>query len=261
MAETRPATLRNIVIYIVAVLVIGNLAGIFYHAVDGLGGLVFILSPLLVAFGLRIFGGDGWGDVGFAPRIAKHPLLYLVALLIFPAFFALTLGIGVAIGSVHMQPGWPALLTNVALAGAVPVLVFAFSEEVAWRGYLEPRLSALGVPAPKRHLIVALVWGVWHTGYVLSQTDYTTLPLPLFFVLFFTAMVPMSFLFGIWRTRTGSFWPAFLAHGIANVLAWPLLSSEIVVIDTPLLFAARPDGLLMLGLLGLAAWVAYAKAR
>lgn len=261
MAKARPATWRNVIIFMVAVLAIGNLAGIFYHAVEGLGGLLFILSPALVALSLRAFGGDGWGDAGFAPALSKNGRLYLTALLIYPVFFAITLGLGVLFGGVQFPAGWFPTLVSMALVGAAPVLLFAFSEEVAWRGYLEPRLAALGVPDLKRHLIVAAIWGLWHTGYILSQPDYTTLPLPLFFVLFFTAMVPMSILFGYWRSRTGSFWPAFLAHGVANVLAWPLLSPKIATIELPLIFAARPDGVLMLVLLGLAAWLAFSKTR
>ncbi|GKY89052.1 CPBP family intramembrane glutamic endopeptidase [Sinisalibacter aestuarii] len=257
MAKTSPARWRNIVIFTLLVLGIGNIAGLNYFAVQGLGGLLFILSPLLVTLGMRLFAGDGWGDAGFRPGLRAHPGVYLTALLLFPVLFALGLGIGAALSVVQFQPGWGRALAMAVLTGAPVVLIYAFSEEFSWRGYLEPRLESLGLPALPRHLLVAVIWWAWHVGYVLSQPGYTTLPLPLFFLLFFVAMVAMALLYGVWRRRTGSFWPAVIAHGVANTLAWPLLTPGIVTIDNSLAFAARPEALVVLAGLCLAALVAW----
>lgn len=259
MADDRPANWRNIAIFTLLVLGAGNVAGLNYFALQGFGGLIFILSPLLVTLGLRFFGGDGWGDAGFRPGIGAHPMLYLSAFGIFPVLFAAALGFGALLGAVQFQPGWPMALVTAVLTGGPAVMVYAFSEEFTWRGYLEPRLERLGVPAFRRHLLVAVIWGAWHVGYVLSQPGYTKLPLPLFFALFFAAMVAMSFLFGLWRSRSGSFWPAVLAHGTANALAWPLLDPQVVVIANPLAFAARPDALVVLAGLWLAALWAWRR--
>ena len=144
---------------------------------------------------------------------------------------------------------WRRVFVASALVGAGPIFVYAFSEEFAWRGYLEPKLMALGVGKVQRFFVITIVWGTWHVGYVLAQPGYSAVPLGLFFPLFFVSVFCMTVIYGLWRERAGSFWPAFVAHGVANLLAWPLLEDSIVVVERPLFFAARPDGLVVLVLL------------
>ena len=77
--------------------------------------------------------------------------------------------------------------------------------------------------------------------------------------LFSVAVLAMAVIWGVARDRTGSVWPAVLGHGMANAVAWPLLSADVVVIDTPLLFGARPESLVVLPLLVLTAVVVYRR--
>ena len=246
MADPRPARWRNIWIFAALVLGLGTLGGLNYFALDGLGGLLFILSPLLVTLAMRLFAGDGWGDVVWRPRLVRDARTYLAALVLFPTLFAVTLGLGVLFGAVAFQPGWPAALVAAILAGAPAILFFAFSEEFAWRGYLDPRLAALGLADLPRHALVAVIWGLWHVGYILTLPHYTPLPWAVFFPLFALAIFAMTVIYGAWRARTGTFWPAVLAHGVANTLAWPLLNPDIVSLTRPLLFSARPEALVVL---------------
>ena len=67
--------------------------------------------------------------------------------------------------------------------------------------------------------------------------------------MFSVAVLAMAVIWGVARDRTGSVWPAVLGHGMANAVAWPLLAADVVVIDTPLLFGARPESLAVLPLL------------
>ena len=60
--------------------------------------------------------------------------------------------------------------------GAIINSVFAFGEEVGWRGWLLPALHPLGVwPAL---LLSGVIWGLWHSplillGYNFNRTDWS----------------------------------------------------------------------------------------
>jgi len=252
----RPARWRNIVIYIVGVLALAGIGGAVAVAETGelgspdagesAGMLLFILSPILVASLLRWFGKDGWADAGLRFKARGNGHWYLLALLLFPALSAVAVGLGAATGAVTFAEGAAGAFAAAFAVTLVIRMVFAAFEEFGWRGYLEPRLANLGVPAARRHLIVAAVWGVWHVPYILAVDVMTDLPLVAYLPLFLVAIVPMSFIYGVVRERTGSVWPAVLMHGMSNAVAFPLLLPEVLTLDNELVFAARPEGLITL---------------
>lgn len=256
---TRPASRRNVVVYVVGTLTLACAGGALMAAGADVGGLVFILSPLLMSSGLRWFGGDGWRDAGLRLRPRGNGGWYLLAAVGFPAMFALALGLGAAAGQVDLEPGFGAALGAALAVNLVPRMIFALSEELGWRGYLEPRLAALGVAPARRHLIVAAVWGVWHLPYILALEDYTELPLAVQLPLFLAAVTAMSYWYGVVRERSGSVWPAVLAHGVANTVAFPLLT--LAVVHDPLVFTPRPEGLVVLACLGALAAVVWRWSR
>lgn len=93
-------------------------------------------------------------------------------------------------------------------------LIPALGEELGWRGWLLPRLMPLGtLPAL---LISGVIWGLWHAPLVLLGYNYPGAP----GWLGLTAMVGMCVLvgavFGWLRLRSGSVWPAALAHAAFN---------------------------------------------
>lgn len=237
----------RVTLFVASVLILGNLAGLNYHALEGLGGLLFILSPAVVTMVMRL-SGDGWSDAGF--RVRRQDLgLCLGALFLFPALFALALVLGKAFEAVSFGEGVVERLLLALIFGAPAILLYAFSEEFAWRGYLEPKLAALGLSALRRHLLVGAIWALWHLGYVLSLANQPAIPLRLYLPLFFLACLAMAVIYGQWRAKTGSFWPAAIAHGSANALAWPLLDPALLTVSSPLWFAARPEGLVVLSAL------------
>ena len=121
------------------------------------GALLFVLSPLLMAVGLRTLGREGWADAGL--RLGRERGWYAVALLLFPVLFVVPVVLGALIGDVHVAPGAAERFAVLFATGLVARLTFAAFEEFGWRGYLEPRLAALGVPALRRHLAVGVAVG------------------------------------------------------------------------------------------------------
>ncbi|MCX2730100.1 CPBP family intramembrane metalloprotease [Saccharopolyspora sp. NFXS83] len=106
-----------------------------------------------------------------------------------------------------------ALIPLAALLNLVPAL----GEELGWRGWLLPKLMPLG-PLPAL-LITGVIWGGWHAPLILLGYNYPDAP----GWLGVTAMIGMCILvgavFGWLRLRSGSVWPAALAHAAFNAAA------------------------------------------
>lgn len=181
---------------------------------------------------------------GFRPKFRGHIRVYLFAWLI-PALFTL---LGAALYFLvfpgQFDPTLSAFaqsvpegqsLTSPAVVGMLAVTLltapffntlFGLGEEIGWRGYLYPAL-AREMPRRRAILLSGLIWGLWHAPITIMGHnygfDYWGYPFIgiLAMCLFCTAMgILLS-----WMTeRTGSIWPAGLAHGSLNAVAGiPLL--------------------------------------
>ncbi|MCK2220625.1 CPBP family intramembrane metalloprotease [Actinomadura sp. ATCC 31491] len=133
------------------------------------------------------------------------------------------------------------------LAGPVLNAVPALGEEWGWRGWLLPRLvSSNGVLAGL--LLSGAVWGLWHAPLTLLGYNYPRLGswAALFFIGFCTLA---GVLLGWLRLRTGSVWPAVVAHGSLNAVAPAVLM---------LGDAAAPPNEVLAGITGLVGWAVLA---
>ncbi len=119
----------------------------------------------------------------------------------------------------------PGALVALQLA-TLPVAAFvnllpALGEELGWRGWLPPKLMPPGaLPAIA---VSGVVWGAWHAPLILLGYNYPGAP----GWLGLTAMIVMCTLvgavFGWLRLRSGSVWPAALAHAAFNGAAGTFL--------------------------------------
>jgi membrane protease YdiL (CAAX protease family) len=229
----QPRTVRNLALFTLVTLASGWLGLGLDRWMNNppdqpLGTLLWLIAPLSAALLLRAFGGDGWRDCGLWPVWRGNALWYAVSVLLYPVVAVLMVLVGRAFGLITFPAfNFSALLTAFAL-GLLPAVVKNIFEEFAWRGYLTPRLHALGVAGLVNHSVVGVVWAVWHLPYYLFFLDrgilaaYTALPMWAFLVMTFVGILALALVYGELRLLTNSVWPAVLLHAVSGALAYPL---------------------------------------
>lgn len=216
-------TVRNLAIFTFLVIPLGWIGWLIYF-IGGdeksheLGLLIFIISPIGASFLLRAFAGDGWNDLGIKPGIKKNILWYAVSILVYPVVIALVLVIGLTLGAVSFPDFSSDTVGLFIQTFAVLFLPYFFkniSEEFGWRGYLAPKMLTLGLNDMVAHLIVGIIWAVWHLPYYLGLIDssmmegYTTQSLAMFIPFVIIGITASSIVYGEIRIRTDSVWPAY----------------------------------------------------
>jgi membrane protease YdiL (CAAX protease family) len=242
--KTKKNTIHNLIIFTIAVLSIGWIG----HGLDilldnpsseSLGMLLWIVTPLGACLLLRGFAGDGWKDFGIKLNFKGNLIGYTISLLIFPVVTVLVLTIGRAVGFIS----FPTSTLN-TLREFLPVFTLALIpgffknifEESAWRGYLTPRVFSLNLNDYAGHVIVGLIWALWHVPYYLFflnraiLRDYTTLNMATFIPIALVTIVSYSLVFGEIRLLTGSIWPAVLMHMVEDALINPLIVEDFIKI-------------------------------
>ena len=234
--EKRSKVIRNLIIYYSGALLLAAGGGLLMAVGQDVGGLLFILSPLLMVLVVRFLLGDGWRDAGLRLHFKQQWRWYLFALLLYPLLFPVVLAVNVLLGFTTITMSLSELLPRLlaaAVAQLLPRMFFSLSEEWGWRGYMEPRLASLGLPDLPRHLLVGLLWGVWHFPLILG-TNYTSVPLPIFLPLFMLGIFFLAVIFGQMRKRSGSVWPPVLLHGMGNTLGFALLEGGFMTFQSEL---------------------------
>lgn len=136
------------------------------------------------------------------------------------------------------MPGHPGVwgfigisLISGLMAGATINAIFAFGEEVAWRGFLMKEFRG------KKFLRVAfwigVIWGLWHAPLILNGHNYPQHPVAGVFmmVVFCLLLTPMLMYF---RQKSGSVIVPAIMHGTFNAVAG--LSAVLVTPANDLLY-------------------------
>ena len=239
-SQSSEHAVRNLVIFIVAVLAVGWVGRaldvmIGSPASEGPGMLLWLVLPAGIALLLRAFGGDGWMDFGIRPNLRGNAVWYATALLVYPVLAVFALVIGSGLGLITLPNASLNALTLILWAfasGLLPQFIKNIFEEIAWRGYLAPRIHSLRVNDLAGHVIVGLVWGAWHIPYYLFfldrsvLRDFTTMSLAGFIPLSIVAMVSWAVVYGEIRLLTNSIWPAVLMHMVGNAFVNQLFTGR-----------------------------------
>lgn len=239
----RQVTLRNLAIFTIVVLGIGWVGrwldvAMGNPSTEGLGILLWIVTPTLFSLLLRAFAGDGWADFGIKPNFRGNGVWYLVVLLIYPVLTVLALGLGRVLQLVSF-PGLSfatlGLIAQTFAFGLVPQFVKNIFEEAAWRGYLTPKVYSLGLTGYLGHLLVGLIWGAFHIPYYLfflDRTilqDFTALPVGAFIPASIVVFIVWAIVYGEIRLLTGSIWPVVLMHMVEDAFVNQLILEKHVV--------------------------------
>jgi len=242
--QSNRITVRNLVIFIIVVLTIGWIGRgldilMDNPASEGLGILLWIITPLGVSLLLRAFAGDGWKDFGIKPNFKGNAAWYVVALLIYPVSTACILIIGSGFGMITFPNSSLSTLGLVFQAfalGILPLFIKNIFEEAAWRGYLAPKVYSLRLNDFVGHLIVGLVHGAWHIPYYLFFLDqaflqeFTTLNLTIFIPLAIVVTISWAMVYGEILLLTKSIWPAVLMHAVEDALLITLIADHYIQI-------------------------------
>jgi hypothetical protein len=272
--------IRNLVIF--SIISIG--AGFIGIGIDrlsppsdpmqGLGVLIWLASPLAINLILRAFGGDKWADLGLRPYFKQSWGWYLIALAIPVIVTGATLAIGAVFGKNSLynfsRMGFSAFLPFF-LAGILGAMMKNFFEEFAWRGYLTPRLEAIGAHPFINSILTGFVWAGWHIPYYLyflnrsTLATHTSLALPAFILVAFLVLPFHALAYGELRLLSKSVWPVWLLHNIANAISLPLFDEGFVDVNSGfagVLLSPGTDGIvysLLMGLVGL--WLYQVRRR
>lgn len=115
-------------------------------------------------------------------------------------------------------PFHPALLyfAWAILAGPTVNALIAFGEEAGWRGFLYAEWGNRGFW--KCSFLTGAIWGLWHLPLILQGHNYPSHRAAGIFMMMVVCML-LSPLFTWVRARSGSVWPAAVAHGTFNAVS------------------------------------------
>lgn len=205
------------------------------HLGTGNGTLVGVLMwcPALAAFtSCKIFGIDiatlgwKWRPVRYEVLAYLLPIFYAI-----PVYAAVWIFIGGSfgfstfaqrLGTVFGFPHSPQTATLLlaipcyAFLGVIGSMAHALGEEIGWRGFLLPCLvGRTGFTVGC--LISGCIWAVWHYPLLLFA-DYNSGTPKVYALTCFTVMViGDAFIFGWFRLKSGSLWPAAMLHASHNL--------------------------------------------
>lgn len=203
-------------------------------------GLLFLqmLAPAIANVFTRGITHEGWSNSFLRPNFRHGWPFYLAAMflpalailgggaiyyLLFPGKFdpSMTYAREVLGQITAGEATNPCSIIMTHFAGAIATSLLSihwmFGEEFGWRGYLQQKLMPLGVR--KAMLLVGVIWGVWHWPSIFLGAQYLfgywgePVVGPLLWV---WSLLPASMIYGWLTLRSGSVWPAAIAHGVNN---------------------------------------------
>jgi uncharacterized protein len=212
---------------------------------DGIQILNMLTATVGVLLMLLVVTPDGYHRAGWAQLGLHHagfrywPLALLAPTAVLLASYGATTLMGLV--------SWRfASDTTINLAITIVInSLFAFFEEIGWRGYMLPKLST-GYPklAPA---LVGFLHGVWHLPLMLLTTAYNPVGNRLIVVPLFLAILTAAGVFyGYLRNASDSLWPVVIAHGTFNAVLGVLAGAAIATNSTTAAYLTGETGLFTL---------------
>jgi membrane protease YdiL (CAAX protease family) len=263
----RKQAIRNIIIFTLLVNGLAWLGPILGGdpTTPGPGFLLWGIAPLVSALVMKFLFRDRV-SLGFRPALKGNGRWYALSVLAYPVTIAVVLALGLLMGATTISTfTLPAFVTTM-LPLAVTYFIFAFTEEVGWRGYLAPRVYGLN-DSLLGHVLVGVIWASWHFPYLRELWAHTSEGLVTLLPRLVLGAIVFAVVYGEIRIRTGSVWPAVLMHWMGNTFANTLLAGfagEGFVSFVPgkeWLGSFGVEGVLMIAFFGLLGGVLYLGRR
>jgi membrane protease YdiL (CAAX protease family) len=222
--------------------------------------LLVMWVPAIVTIFIKKFSKEGFNDVGFRIGNLKYYLLaFLLILFTVPleVFLSLLLGVAqyndkfltISQGAVQLGEDWKFallfgfknlslpffLLNNLVsmLVASIIGIIFAFGEELGWRGFLQNKLfSNMGITSGV--IILGLIWGFWHLPVNLMGLQPTANPQLSAFVLFPLFTICFSVIFAWFYIKSKSIFLVSFLHSANNSINAPLIEKILVPKGNPL---------------------------
>jgi membrane protease YdiL (CAAX protease family) len=222
--------------------------------------LLVMWVPAIVTIFMKKFSKEGFKDVGFRIGNLKYYLLaFLLILFMVPLEIFLSLVLGVAQyndkfltisqGAVQLGEDWKVallfgfknlslpffILNNLAsmLVASIIGIIFAFGEELGWRGFLQNKLFARMRITPGV-IILGLIWGFWHLPANLMGLQPTANPKLSAFILFPIFTICFSAILAWFYIRSKSIFLVSFLHSANNTINAPLIEKILVPKGIPL---------------------------
>jgi len=227
---------------------------------------LWILVPALTALALYYLRRDGAGRLGLTLRFEHRARWFAFAGLLLPVTISVTVLLGVALGlatfRITPMPGKPSLFVAI-VAGLGFLVLKNVAEEFIFRGYGTRTAMATGLRGVAPHVLVGLVWALWHLPLYMVWTSasdrhlVTSLSWLGFLPMFFVGVVALGVVLGELRVRTGSIWPGVLLHTLANAIATPLLANGHLTLDghADALVGIQPSSVASMLIFGVIGWL------
>jgi uncharacterized protein len=202
----------------------GQNAGLVMRLLLWCPALAAILTCKLLRIDLSTLGWN-WKPVKHEAFVYLLPVLYatpvyIVCWIAVKGSFALSafepnIAAAFGLGSRMQIAPWIVKIPLLATLGVAASLANALGEEIGWRGFLLPRLTArfgftLGC------LANGLTWAAWHYP-ILVRSDFSGTDPAFAFVCFTLMVTAMAYILGWLRLKTGSLWPCALLHASHNL--------------------------------------------
>jgi membrane protease YdiL (CAAX protease family) len=216
--------------------------------------------PAIVTIFIKKFSKEGFKDVGFRIGNLKYYLFaFLLILFMVPleVFLSLLLGVAryndklltISQGAVQLGEDWKFallfgfknlslpffILNNLAsmLVASIIGIIFAFGEELGWRGFLQNKLFARMRMIPGV-IILGLIWGFWHLPANLMGLQPTANPKLSAFVLFPIFTICFSTILAWFYVKSKSIFLVSFLHSANNTINAPLIEKTLVPLGNPL---------------------------
>ncbi len=224
MAPDRKLAMRNIIIFAILVNGLAWLGPVLGGdpTAPGPGFLLWAAAPMLSALVMKFLLRDGV-SLGFKPAFSGNGRWYALSILAFPVAIAIVLALGLLVGASQINNFTMPAFVTAMIPLAVTFFIFAFIEEVGWRGYLAPKVYSLNDQL-LGHIVIGLIWASWHLPYLRELWAHTSEGLLTLLPRFILGTIVFAVVYGEIRIRTESVWPAVLMHWTGNTVANTLLA-------------------------------------